>query len=416
LNFELFIARKTFFDKENQSRFTRPIINIAIAGITLSLTIMLISVGILDGYKKEITNKVTGFSNHIHIVNYDSNSSFETKSIPKNLVFLPAIDSIPGVKYIQSFAVKAGIIRHNESNLGAVVKGIGNDFKWDDFRQYIVEGESFVVTTGKKTNKTLVSKRIANKLDLNVGDKFNMFFIDGYSNMRIRRFTVSGIYSTMLEDIDDRFIIADIGHVQKLYGWETDRVSGFEIKLDDFEYVDYYTELIEDMVSYEFLEDNSRLKVESIKEKFYNMFDWLKLMNMNEAIIMALTLTVAGFNMISGLLILILDRTKMIGILKALGAENWSVRKVFLYQSSFILGKGLLWGNIMALTLSLIQKYTGIIKLNEANYYISEVPIDLSVLNFATINIATIAVVLIILTIPSLVIAKISPEKTMKYE
>lgn len=377
---------------------------------------MLVSMAILAGFKKDITDKVIGFANHIQIVNYDSNLSYETKPIPKNLKFLPAVDSIPEVINIQSFALKAGIIKTDTDIQGIVLKGIGTDFNWENFNQFLIEGKPLTITDTSRTNDVLISKKVAALMQLKVGDSFNMFFIESTSRMRFRKFDVAGIYSTQLEEFDNLFVIADIAHVQRLYGWNANQVSGFEITLKDFQNVDPYTELIEDMVGYEFLEDDSRLKVINIKDKYSQMFDWLKLMDTNELVILFLTMVVAGFNMISGLLILILERTNMIGIFKALGAKNWSIRKIFLYQSSFILFKGLLWGNLISLVINFGQKYLKVIKLDEANYFLSEVPIHMNPLNYVWVNIGTVALVLLILILPSYIISKISPEKTIKFE
>ena len=416
LKFELFIARKTFFDRNTKKSFTRPIINIAIVGIALSLTVMLVSISILSGFKKEITNKVVGFANHIQIINYNSNNSFETQPIPKNLRFLPLLDSIPEVEHIQSFGLKAGIIKSNETIQGVVLKGISTDFNWKTFNQFIVEGEAIQLSDTSRTNDVLISKKTAKLMKLELGDSFTMFFIEGVSRMRFRKFNIKGIYSTSLEEFDNLYIIADLAHVQRLYGWNKNQVSGFELSLKDFRDVDYYSEMIEDMIGYEFLEDDSRIRIVNIKDKYHMLFDWLKLMDTNEIVILFLTIVVAGFNMMAGLLIIILERTNMIGVLKALGAQNWSVRKIFLYQSGFILLKGLFYGNLLALSISLLQKHFNIITLDEANYFIATVPVDIQFVNYLWVNLGTVAVVLSILIVPSYVISKISPEKTIKYD
>lgn len=413
MNIELFIARRLVKDKENKKNLSRRIVSIAIFGISLGLAVMLVSVAVVTGFQKEISNKVIGFGSHIQILNFDSNPSYETISISKNQDFYPWLTEINGIKHIQVFATKPGIIKTKTDIQGIVLKGIGSDFDWSFFEKNIVDGEKFVVTDTSKTNKVLISKYIASLLKLKVGDNFAMYFIQ--DPPRMRKFTISGIYETSLEELDKLYLLADIQHIQKLNNWDDNQISGFEVLLDDFRYLDFMTFIVRSEVGLKFSEDQSMLKVINIKDKYHYIFDWLNLQNMNVWVILTLMLVVAGFNMVSGLLILILERTNMIGILKALGSENYSIRKIFLYQSGFLVSKGLLWGNVIGLAICFIQYQFHIIKLDQASYFLNRVPINLNLGYILLLNSGTLICIVVMLLLPSLIISRITPVKTIRY-
>lgn len=414
MNTELFIARRLNSTKGTQDNFSKPMVKIAIIGIALGLAVMILSVAIVTGFKTEIRNKVIGFGAHVQIVNFDANTSFETNPLNKNQDFYPDIKKIDGIKHIQVYATKAGIIKANEEIQGVVLKGIDSCFDWKFFDQYIVAGEKFNVTDSATSNSLVISKSIASLLKLDVGDEIAMFFIQ--KPPRMRRFVITGIYETNLEEFDKLFVLGDIKHVQKLNNWSEEQVSGFEVTIDDFAELDEMTGLVYDQAGYSFQDDGTKLRVLNIKEKYPQLFDWLKLLDINVLIILILMVAVAGVNMISALLILILERTNMIGILKAVGAENKIIQKIFLYQSVFIVTKGLFWGNLIGIALCLLQYYFGIITLDPASYYITVVPININILTLLLLNIGTLMVTIIILVLPTMVISKINPEKTIRFD
>lgn len=375
---------------------------------------MIIATAIVTGFKNEIRDKVIGFGAHIQILNYDSNTSFETKPVKKTQEFYPQMVNLPGIKHIQVFGTKAGIIKTKTDIQGVVLKGVGSDFDWTFFKKNLTDGVAFRVTDTIKTNTVLISKYIAQLLKLKVGDSFSMYFVQ--DPPRIRKFTISGIYETSLEEFDKIYVIADIGHIQKLNNWSDNEVGGFEILLDNFEDLEEMTWVVQQEVGFGFEEDGSRLKIRNIIRKYPQIFDWLNLQDMNVWIILILMLIVAGFNMVSGLMILILERTNMIGILKAIGTQNWSIRKVFLYQSAYLVAKGLFYGNIIGIGLCLLQHYFGIIKLDESSYYLSTVPINFNLLYILSLNLGTLLLTVLMLIIPSYLISRISPVKAIRFD
>jgi len=410
----LFIAHRVFTDRDNKESFSRPIVAIAVAGIALGLTVMILAIAIVTGFKNEIRNKVVGFGSHIQILNLDTNTSYEMVPVSRNQKFLESVKAMPGINHVQVFGIKAGIIKTETDIQGVVLKGVGNDFDWQFFRDNLVEGEIFQVTDSTRTNKVLISKYLSKLLRLRVGDDFAMYFVQ--EPPRMRRFTISGIYETSLEDFDKIFILADIGHIIRLNDWDPDQISGFEITIDDFRDLDWMTFRVQEQVGYGFEEDKTMLRVLSIQEKYPQIFDWINLQDMNVAIILILMLVVAGFNMVSGLLILILDRTRMIGILKALGAENARVRRIFLIQAGLLIAKGLFWGNIIGIGLCLLQRYFGIIRLEQSSYYLTTVPINLDPMHILLLNIGTMVLILLMLIVPSHVISGIMPVKTIRFD
>ncbi len=343
MNTEIFIARKLIFSKDNRKSISRSILNIAIFGISLGLAVMIVAMAVVTGFKNEITRKVVGFAAHIQILNFDSNSSYETQPINSNQEFLKELREDPSIASVQVFATKAGIIKTKSDIQGVVLKGVGPGYDWGFLKDYLREGEILSFSDSARSNKVLISRHTASLLKLNLNDDFLMYFIQ--DPPRMRRFTVAGIFETSLEEFDKVFIFGDVRHIQKLNDWSKEQVSGFEVNITKFSELDRQTLNVTNTVGFGFEEDGSRLKVSNIHEKYPQIFDWLNLQDMNVLIILILMLVVAGFNMVSGLLILILDRTNMIGILKALGSPNVSIRKIFMYQSGFLIIRGLFWGN-----------------------------------------------------------------------
>ncbi len=370
---------------------------------------MITSVAIVTGFQQEIRNKVIGFGSHIQISNYDRNSSFEGIPISMNQDFYPCLDTIEGIKHIQVFANKAGIIKTREQIQGVVFKGVGSDYDWSFFEDKIIKGDNFVVNDSVNTNDVIVSKTLAKTLKLDTADALRMYFVSGdQSKTRGRRFNISGIYETGLEEFDKLFVIGDIGHVRELNYWSDDQIGGFEILLDDFDRIDELTVYIFNTIGY-------NLDARSIKELHPQIFDWLNLQDMNVIIILVLMILVAVITMISTLLIMILERTNMIGILKALGARDFSIRKIFLYNSAYIISIGLLWGNVLGIGLCLLQKYTGLIGLPQESYYVNVVPVYLNAWHIILLNIGTIAISILMLIIPSYIITRITPVRAIRF-
>mgnify|MGYP000134108000 CR=1 FL=1 len=382
-------------------------------GIALSLAVMIVAVAIITGFKKEISNKVTGFGAHLQILNMDSNLSYETAPVPYGLESVDQIREMEGIRNVQPFAIKAGIIKTGEEIHGAVLKGIDKSYDWSFIEEHLNEGNLFTVNDSVRSNMVVLSGSIARLLKLGVGDRFTMYFIQ--DPPRARTFTISGIYNTSLEQFDKLYIFSDIKQVQRLNNWDMGEVSGYEILIDEMEDLPVLTAKVREQVGFDFLEDGSRLRVETIMDKNAQIFDWLKLQDMNVVVLVILMVVVAGFNMISGLLILILERTNMIGILKALGTTNFSVRKIFMYQSAYLTLVGLLWGNLFGLGICLAQKKLNLIPLDPGSYYLDTVPINLNLGHLLMLNLGTMAITFLFLLIPSMIIARISPDKSIRF-
>ena len=413
MNTELFIARRIIGKKKGRRSFSGSIVAIATFGIALGLAVMIIAVAIITGFKKEISGKVTGFGAHIQILNLDSNISFETKPVPAHLESLDRVKKLEGVSNIQPFALKAGIIKTGEEIHGAVLKGVDSQYDWNFIEKHMIGGETFKVNDSIRTNMVVLSLHTANLLNLGVGDKFTMYFIQ--EPPRARTFTIQGIYNTSLEEFDRLFIYSDIKQVQRLNDWSEAEVSGHEVMLVNMSTLSDMAEKVRDEVGVDFLEDGSRLKVETIEEKYTQIFDWLNLQDLNVIVLIILMLIVAGFNMISGLLILILERTNMIGILKALGTNNASIRKIFLYQSAYLTLLGLAWGNVIGVALCMAQKYLHIVSLDPSSYYLDTVPINLNLMHILLLNLGTMTITILFLLLPSMIIARISPDKSIRF-
>ena len=414
MNLPYFIANRLIKGRREGTSFSRPINIIAIIGIAMGLGVMILAVAILTGFKQQIREKVVGFGSHIQIMNFDSNISFETTPISDTQAFIPKIKQLPGVAHIEVFATKAGIIRTEEDIQGVVLKGIGSDFDWSYFKSNMVDGNVFTVTDTGRTDKVIISKKIADMLRLKTGDSFSMLFIQ--DPPRMRKFTISGIYETSLEEFDKMYVFCDIGHIKRLNGWSEDQVSGFEIFINDFDKLNEMTATVRDAIGYKLTEEDSKFKVTNIRIRYPQIFDWLNFQDLNVVIIILLMLIVAGFNMISGLLILILEKTNMIGVLKSLGAEDITIRRVFIYQAAYLIGKGLFWGNFIGIGLAFLQLKTGLITLDPSSYYIKTVPVNLQLSHILLLNAGTMVAIILMLLVPSQLISRITPVKAIKYD
>jgi lipoprotein-releasing system permease protein len=414
MNLPYFIANRLIKGRAEGSSFSRPINVIAVIGIAMGLAVMILAVSILAGFKTQVREKVVGFGANIQIVNFDSNLSFETAPITEGQDFIPKIKQIPGIRHVQVFATKAGIIKTNDEIQGVVLKGIGSDFDWSYFSSNMVDGNVFTVNDTSLTNNVIISKKIAGMLKLRKGDSFVMHFVQ--DPPRMRKFTISGIYETSFEQFDEMYVFCDIGHIKRLNGWKEDQVSGFEIFIKDFDKLDDMTSAVRDAVGYKILENEEKFKVTNIRIKYPQIFDWLNFQDINVMIIIFLMLIVAGFNMISGLLILILEKTNMIGVLKALGSNDVTIRRIFLYQAAWLIGKGLFWGNLIGIGLAFLQLKTGLVSLDPTSYYIKTVPVNLQLTHILLLNAGTMVAILIMLLVPSNLISRITPVKAIKYD
>ena len=414
MNLELFIARKIHFSKEGNRQVTPPAVRIAIVGVALGLAVMILSVAIVIGFKKEVRNKVIGFGSHIQITNFDNNSSYETAPIAVSDSLLQALREFPGIKHIEGYATKMGILKTDSDFQGVVLKGIDTDYDWSFFRNNLKEGELLTIDPKKTSTDVIISRYLSDLLGLKLGDSILTYFVQ--EDVRARKFNIVGIYETGFMDYDKLFVLADIKQIRRLNGWEKDEVSGLELLVDDYDKLDQIAEdLYFNLVEKQDRHGNTYF-TRSIKEMNPMIFNWLDVLDVNVVVILILIFAVAGFTMISGLLIIILERTNMIGILKALGENNVSIRKIFLYISFFLIGKGMLWGNVVGIAICLIQSHFRIIKLDPSIYYLDAVPIDLSIVSLILLNIGTLCASMLMMLGPSYLITKIDPAKSIRFE
>ncbi len=417
MNTELFISNRLFFDKTSKRFLSKRIIRVALFGIALGLAVMIVSVAVITGFKREIRNKVIGFGAHIQITNFDARNSYELPPISMEQDFLPKVQNIKGVNKIQVFATKPGMIKTDEAIQGIVFKGVDQTYDWDFFKTNLIEGALPTFNEAARSNEILLSENVSNLLKLKVEDLAVLFFInENETTPRMLQLKICGIYRTGLEEFDNLFVVGDLRQIQRLNDWQPDEISGFEILVNDFDKI----EPIEQQVRVALIDysqaDKTILRSESITRQYPQIFDWLSILDMNVWVILFLMVMVAGFNMISGLLVLMLERSTMIGILKALGSPNRSIRKVFLYLSVFLTARGMLWGNLIGISLVLLQNWFHIIKLNPASYYVDVVPVNFSLLHILLLNIGCLIVVTLMLVVPSYFVSKISPEKTIRFD
>ena len=414
MSLELFIAKKVYFSKEGERQATPPVVRIAMVGIALGLAVMILSVAIVIGFKKEIRNKVIGFGSHIQITNFDNNTSYESTPIAISDTFLTHLKNFPGIVHVEPFATKPGILKTDSDFQGIVLKGVDENYDWTFFRKNLKEGALPDFTQKKSSTDVLISRYLSDLLGLKVGDSFLTYFVQ--EDVRARKYHITGIYETGFIDYDKIFVLADIRQIRRLNGWETDEVSGLELQVSDYDKLD----LIAENLYFDTAEKQDRkgntYYTRSIKELNPMIFDWLNVLDINVVVILILILAVAGFTMISGLLIIILERTNMIGILKALGENNTSIRKIFLYIALFLLGNGMLLGNAIVLVLCGLQSYFHIVKLDPSVYYLDAVPIDLNISSLLLLNIGTLVASMLMLLGPSYLITRIDPAKSIRFE
>ena len=411
LNLEYFIAKRLITARDHKSSISAPIIKIAIAAIAIGMIMMIISVATGIGLQQKIRQKVAAFNGHIIITNYDENQSqLSLTPISTHQDFYPKFKNVEGINHVQAVATKSGIIRTETAFEGIIFKGVGKEYRWDNLKEYLVSGK-LPNLNDKLNDEVLISEFLANRLNLKVGDKFNTFFMKEDSNQKpnLRVFKITGIFNSGFQEFDSTYIIGDIRHIQRINKWESDQVGAFEVFVDDFN-------TIQEKGQEVYENTGSTLDTKTIVEKYYYIFEWLKLFDFNIIVILIIMILVATINMVVALLVLILERTQMIGILKSMGANNWAVRKIFLYNAFYLISKGLFWGNLIGVGMLVIQQNFGIIKLNPENYYVNEAPVFIDFGYIFLLNIGTILICLLILLIPSYIITKISPIKAIRFD
>ncbi len=409
MNSSIFIAKRLFTAKENNNNYTRPIIRIAILAIAISVAVMILSVFILSGFKDNISNKVIGFGSHIKITKFNNNQSFENDPIDFNVDIYDKINNLDFVSHINIYATKAGIIKNDVDIHGIVLKGVSGDYNWEFFKNNLISGDIPNIQDSTKiaSNDILISESISKKLNIKLGEELVIYFIQNPA--RVRKFKVSGIYKTALSEFDDITAIADLNHLIKLNNWNTNQIGGYEIKTKDFDNVSSYTSEIDELIDFD-------LKAQNSKDLNPQIFDWLRLQDFNVVIILILMLLVGCVNMVTSLLIIILEKSKFIGVLKAIGLSNWNIRKIFIYNSLYILLNGLFWANLVVILFTFFQKRFHLISLDETIYFMSSVPVKFDVFSMFIINIGTIIICYLVLIIPTILIAKISPSKSIRFE
>ncbi|MBO4963515.1 MAG: ABC transporter permease [Prevotella sp.] len=411
----LFLARKIYGSDDKNQKVSKPAIRIATLGVAIGLAVMIITVGVVYGFKHSIRDKAIGFGSHIQVENFMSMQSGDPYPICMDDSLINVLKNINGINHVGRYTLTQGILKTDSDFLGIVFKGIGEEYDTQFLAQNIIEGEMPRFSAKKSSNKILVSKTIADKLHLKTGDRLFAYFVCT-DDVRVRRFTVSGIYETNMSHFDQVICIADLYTTNKLNGWEPKQCSGAEIEVSDFTRLEQVAQEMVEKVNRTTDHNGETISTQTIFEAYPQIFTWLDLLDINVWIILALMTCVAGFTMISGLLIIILERTQMIGILKALGARNSTVRHTFLWFATFIITRGLLLGNIIGIGLLLLQKYTGVVTLDPKTYYVSEVPVEINIPIFLAINAATLAISVMVLVAPSYLVAHIQPSKSMRYE
>ncbi len=414
MNLPFFIAKRIYSDQGDKRKVSRPAIRIATLGVGIGLAVMIVTVAVVLGFQHTIRDKVVGFGCHIQVQNIMTFNSTDRYPVCFNDSMMQVLKELKGVRHVERYAFTQGILKTNEDFLGVLFKGVGPEYDMTFLKQHIVEGEIPVFSSTTSTNKLLLSRMIADKLRLKVGDKVYAYFID--ESVRTRRYTISGIYQTNMTRFDEALCITDLYAAVKINGWEEDQVSGAELLVNDFEQLQVTEEDVIEKVNRSSDPYGQTLSSQTIYEAYPQVFTWLELLDINVWIILALMVCVAGFTMISGLLIIILERTQMIGVLKAIGARNKTIRHTFLWFAVFIIGQGLLLGNILGIGIILLQRTTGLITLDPQTYYVSEVPMEINIPLFVLLNIATLLISIFVLIAPSFLISHIHPAKSMRYE
>ncbi len=390
------------------------VLNIAVSVVAVGIAVMIITVSVVTGFKNSVYKKIIGFQAHITIKNRDINETYETLPVSKKQPFYPSITKIRGINHIQIYATKPGIIKTRSEVQGIILKGVGNDYNWTFLKENLIEGRVPDIFADKKTNDILISEKTASLLNYKTGDNVDIFFIQ--NPPKARRFKVCGIYKSGMQELDKMIAVCDIRQIQKINGWNKDQISGFEVFIDDFVSPEEMTEKVQDEVASVINEDGSMLKVSNYLRDNAFIVQWLKLSDTNVVVILTLMIIVSVLSMIAALLTIILERTSMIGVLKALGADNSKIIKIFLYNGAFLILKGLIIGNILSIGILLLQRFFKLIPLNPDLYYVDSVPVDFNIFNILLLNAGTLIISILVLILPALLVAKIHPSKTISFK
>lgn len=415
MNWKLFVARRIYGSQEGEKEVSRPAVLIATWGIAIGLAVMIVAVAVVIGFKHQVRNKVVGIGSDITITHFDAQKSYETVPVAASDSLLEALKAMEGVKHVQRYSTKPGMIMTEDNFLGMVLKGVSQEYDWKFLKNHLQEGEIPVFSDTASTNRTLISRTIANKLHLKVGDKLYTYYIEG-DNVRARRLSVAGIYQTNFALYDDLFLLTDLYTVNRLNSWKPDQVSGIELEVTDYNRLEEIKEDIRTQIDASSDSYGSTYYTQTVEESNPQIFAWLDLLDMNVWVILILMTGVAGFTMISGLLIIILERTNMIGVLKALGADNLAIRQVFLSFSVLLIGKGMLWGNLIGLAFVGIQSAFHPFKLDPVTYYVDSVPVEFNIWWWVLLNVCTLLVSVLMLVGPSYLITRIHPARSIRFE
>lgn len=408
MNFEYFISRKISPNKPDN--YARPVIVISYASIALGLALMIISVAVVIGFKRSISDKIIGFTSHLQIIPFDNNESLEERPITINEDFYKGLEQHPAITHIQFASKKAAVLKTEDQIQGVVLKGIGPNYDLKFLESSLGKGKLPDVANETRTDEVLISVGLAERLEIDVGDDLRAWFISGENQQaRGRKFNVSGLYKTSLEDFDNIFIIGDIRHVQRLNGWSENQVGSIELMVSEPDRLNDIRFELHRSIPF-------NLQVLTVVDQYPQIFNWLALLDTNVAVILTLLIIVAAITMVSTLLIMIIERTNMVGILKALGADNRSIRKIFLYKAGDIIIRGMIWGNVIGLAFYFIQDYLHLVKLPAEDYYVDFVPVELSLLYILLLNLGTFLVCLMMLIAPSFYVTRIEPSRALRYE
>ncbi len=415
MGFPFFIANRIYRADSDHQQVSRPAIRIATIGVAIGLAVMIITVSVILGFKHTIRDKMVGFGSHVQVVSFTSQQTAIPVPITLGDTLMQDLKGIANVQHIERYALTQGILKTHNDFLGVAFKGVGPEYDFSFLRQCLQEGSIPTFSSDKSSYQLLISRKMANQLQLHVGDKVYAYFI-GYDDVRARRFKVCGIYQSDMKQFDDMLCITDMCTAVKLNDWEKDQYSGLEIQVQDFDLLNQTAADINNLLREQTDQYGETLTSQTIFESYPQIFSWLSLLDINVWIILALMICVAGFTMISGLLIIILERTQMIGLLKALGARNKTIRHTFLWFAFFIISMGLVWGNVIGIGLVLLQKHTGLIKLDAASYYVDTAPVEISIPLIIALNIATLLITVFVLIAPSYLVSHIHPAKAIRFE
>lgn len=413
VNTEFFLARRL----AGRSGGRRNVmVSIATVTVAISIAVMVVALAVIMGFKKEISYKLVGFGGHVQVTAVSGGNSLETKPIKYDKKLENALRKVDGLKSLNVYTTKGGIIKTQDAMQGVMLKGVSTDYDWAFFRDNLEEGELPAVGDSLLTREIIVSRSLANLLQIGLADRVEMMFVQDETPPRRTQFKITGIYSSGFEELDMMVVITDMRNVQRIAGWERDQITGYEADTYDFDRIERFSDDVYQAVFDNWNPDGESLMVVNIKQRFPQMFDWLRAHDVNAAVIIIIMLLVSLLNMISALLIILLERTRMIGVLKALGMNNPSLQKMFIIRSAYLILNGMLWGNVIGIGICLMQKYTGIVTLDQAGYFLTEVPVSLDWAWIVAVNAGSFALIVALLTIPTLVISRIKPDTTIRYQ